>query len=102
MSDFVVRIELHRENDYEPLHAAMAARGLSRLIRGGDGVTYKLPTGVYYVEKSKANGETVHATAKAAAHAVGHYNAAILVVDSKECRWTGLDPATPLELKKGA
>lgn len=49
MSRFTVRVELHAatEADYQRLHAAMAKQGFSRIITGGDGQRYHLPTAEY-------------------------------------------------------
>jgi hypothetical protein len=51
MSQFMIRIELHRatEPSYQRLHEYMAAEGIGRTIKASDGVTYHLPTGTYYV-----------------------------------------------------
>lgn len=102
MTDFIVRIELHREPNYEPLHAATKARGLKRFITAGTGIVYKLPTGVYCVQNSNASRQTVHDAADNAAKAVGHHNAAVLVVESGGCLWSGLEEATPYEQRMGA
>lgn len=52
MSWFLVRVELHKCNEYEGLHAAMAAHGAGRTIIGDDGVEYQLPRATYWYECS--------------------------------------------------
>lgn len=54
MARVVVRVELHgatTEEQYERLHAQMAAAGFARTIMGGNGVRYALPTATYSSER---------------------------------------------------
>lgn len=93
---YIVRIELHREANYNPLHAAMARVGLKRSILGNDGKLYKLPTGTYY---SGGGGDANHVNnlARAAAQSVGHHMPEIIVADSHSISFSGLDLVTEFE-----
>ena len=86
---FVIRIELHHTHDYDQLHVAMAARGMHRTITASSGEIYQLPTGTYYFP-GESTGDAVRAAAVDAAKSIGHVNPAVLVVDSKNCFWQGL------------
>lgn len=101
MSMFLIRIELHHETNYDPLHAAMARRGMTRFITGSDSRVYRLPTGTYY-HTSTSSAAIVHATASAAAAEVGHKNPSVIVADTNSCRWSGLEIASAHEQRMGA
>ena len=49
MASVIARVELHSASwqDYENLHAFMAAEGYSKTVRANDGTTFQLPTGTY-------------------------------------------------------
>lgn len=92
----IVRITLHDETDYDPLHRAMAKRKLSKYITASDGRTYRLPDGTYF-SSSNASAESIRIAASAAAAAVGHWNPMIIVGRSDEVRFSGLKEADLLE-----
>lgn len=87
---YLVRVELHDASraDYEALHAAMAARGFARTIRGSDGVVYHLPTAEYMVD-TVAGGEQVRSTADSAAATTGKKHG-VIVVRWDWAWWNGL------------
>jgi hypothetical protein len=91
MANFIARVELHKANgdDYEELHANMAAKGYSRTITGSDGKTYQLPTGTYVVRSTNVNQATALQAAKEAASATGR-NYSIIVADWSDATWGGL------------
>lgn len=51
MPNIIIRVQLHREDNYVQLHAAMAARGFSRAITLDNGRIAQLPTGTYYCSR---------------------------------------------------
>lgn len=50
MANFIIRVVLHgaTSEQYEMLHARMAAGGAVRTIRSDNGLVYDLPDGNYY------------------------------------------------------
>jgi hypothetical protein len=90
MSDYLVRVELHGANyaHYEQLHKAMAVKGFSRSIRGGDGKAYALPTAEYVISTT-SDGPTVRSEADAAAASTG-LSRAVLVAVFAQAWWSGL------------
>jgi hypothetical protein len=89
----ISRVELHGASyqQYETLHGIMEGRGFSRLIRGDDGVWYKLPPAEYHFA-GEATPEQVRAAAcDSAARVVSSY--AVLVTDYTRCAWQGLQKA---------
>jgi len=100
MSKFLIRIELHHETNYNLLHAALARRGISRIITGDNGVAYRLPTGTYYcVSPLPIAG--VHASAKSAAIEAGHAHPALVVSEASVSAWSGLDVVSAHEQRLG-
>lgn len=95
MNKFTVRVELHLvvENSarYAILHRAMENRGFSRLIKSGDGATYRLPWAEYNFE-GDLSGEQVRELAKQAVAATGK-DASILVTQSVQRWWNSLKRA---------
>lgn len=87
---YLVRVELHNANhlDYDTLHAAMAARGFARTIRGGNGVVYHLPTAEYVID-TIAGGEQVRSAADLAAATTGKTHG-VIVVRWDTAWWNGL------------
>jgi hypothetical protein len=92
MANFTVRVELHEATweDYEMLHAAMAARGFSRQIKGDNGKTYQLPL-AEYTGSGNLDSERVREIAREAANTTGKNNA-VLVSESTSRAWIGLQP----------
>ncbi len=90
MSQFTVRVQLHEAKlqDYDALHAAMEARGFSRLITSDQGQTYHLPWAEYSANGNLTAAE-VRDIAKVAADITGKRNA-ILVTQSVARAWAGL------------
>jgi hypothetical protein len=56
MANYLARVELHLASpeDYEQLHLSMQRRGYTRRITGEDGISYRLPTGTYFVSGTSA------------------------------------------------
>ena len=94
---FVIRIELHNTTNYEPLHTAMARRGMFRTINAQDGKLYTLPTGTYYTAEA-GTPSSILQEAQAAAREARHFDAMVLVVEATKCTWSGLQIA----YRKGA
>ena len=95
MSSFTTRVELHyaNDNDYDQLHQAMEREGFSRLIQGGDGRWYQLPTAEYNRETELAI-ETVRESAARAAASTGR-NHSVLVSQATSRAWIGLPVVQP-------
>ncbi|MGC1301464.1 MAG: hypothetical protein WA840_03725 [Caulobacteraceae bacterium] len=89
MTKFTVRIELHKTDDYEPLHKEMANRGFTRTIESNTGSVYHLPPGEYN-EISTRTGPEVRAEAVAAIRAIKK-KGAVLITPSGGRFWQGLD-----------
>lgn len=94
MANFTVRVELHKAEwaDYETLHAAMEAKGFSRVITAGDGKTYRLPWAEYNGSANLSSAQ-VRDIAREAANTTGKKNA-ILVTEAQVRAWVGLDQIT--------
>jgi len=90
MANFTVRVELHQAtwDDYETLHAAMAARGFSRQITSDEGKIYQLPLAEYNGSANLDAG-SVRDIARDAANSTGKSNA-VLVSEAPSRAWIGL------------
>ena|SRR5581483_11916438 len=89
MSEYLIRVELHYENDYTSFHSAMAKRGCERTIKDvNTGVVYDLPTGTYYT-KTSISRTAVVALVQAAVTEVG-CTASIVVATATGITWSGL------------
>jgi hypothetical protein len=95
MANYMARIELYTagENEYSQLDANMGRRGYLRTMMGEDGVSYKLPTGTYYVAESSAMLEVALRAAVDAASETGKQSA-VMVIDWRSARWSGLAVAS--------
>lgn len=93
MANFTVRVELHQADwsHYEKLHAAMEAKGFSRIITSTDGRRYQLPLAEYN-GSANLTSEQVRDIAQAAANTTGKANS-ILVTEAKARAWVGLNQA---------
>lgn len=93
MAKFITRVELHHASydDYEQLHAEMAARGFSRQISGSDGQTYQLPTAEYVISSSSELSH-VRSLASAAAKNTGR-KFGVIVAQYSGSAWAGLASA---------
>jgi hypothetical protein len=89
MAYFFVRIELHGEDAYDELHAAMRRRGFSRNIQSKNGRFFRLPTGEYRLESDSLDRSKVLLKAKRAVAKTGK-RAAITVTEGRTV-WSGLD-----------
>ena len=101
---YLGRVELHRApadgEDYKKLHAEMASRGWSRLIRSEDGSDYHLPPAQYFANNTE-NRVAMLNRARAAAEAVGYTVWAgssgktyAAIVTEGPSNWVGLPKAT--------
>jgi hypothetical protein len=89
MARFIVRVELHKSNDYDDLHAAMKERGFSRKIKGTD-AWFKLPSGMYRMDSDTLDKHGVLRAAKEAAETVDD-DYEVLVTESAGIVWSGLE-----------
>jgi Endoribonuclease GhoS len=91
MANYIARVELHKAtyDNYEQLHASMAARGYQRTIVGDNGKTYQLPTGTYAVENTDASMDTALNAAKEAADDTGK-SSSVIVANWTQTMWIGL------------
>ena len=91
MANYIARVELHGAtyDDYEGLHKSMRQRGFSRLIQGGDGKTYHLPTGTYVTRNTNASQADALNQAGYAAQETGR-KSSIIVADWDNATWRGL------------
>lgn len=94
---YLVRVTLHRENNYQPLHDAMRAQGFTRVIKAATGKTYRLPDGTY-IRHSGPSRSVVFDLASAAARSVGHANPQIVVGDPENLTFGGLEEVTVQEV----
>ena len=90
MSDYLIRVELHHEDDYTAFHAAMARRGFTRTIAADDGKIYDLPAGSYHA-RTERDSRAVHAAVASAAAEVQR-EADIVVARTREIVGSGLKP----------
>lgn len=90
MTQFTVRVELHRANqdDYDALHAAMEGEGFSRQIKSSDGTRYHLPMAEYNRTSRKTRQEILDSAAAAADTTGKKYG--IVVTESAGRSWRGL------------
>ena len=93
LPNFTVRIELHDANwdDYNALHIAMEQRGFSRLIRGDNGVTYRMPWAEYN-GSGQLSCAQIRDAAQQAANGTGKNNS-VLVTEAVSRAWSGLQVA---------
>lgn len=87
----IIRITLHNEDDYEPLHEAMTRRKLRKFIAAKDGKFYLLPDGTYFANQVVGDAEHVRKLAASAAEEVGHSDASIIVAKSDDVRFSNLE-----------
>ena len=87
---FTIRVELHNAgySDYLQLHGAMENEGLSRTIKGNDGLWYQLPMGTYNLEGHFAIGNVKAGVIKAANTVGKKYS--ILVTAGTHRDWENL------------
>ena len=90
MAKFLVRVELHGAtwDDYETLHAEMAARGFSRRVTGEDGRTYQLPTAEYII-RTDLGLESVRTLASEGAQMTGR-KSGVIAAEYSRSAWVGL------------
>jgi hypothetical protein len=93
MAQFTVRIELHdaQWDDYSVLHSAMESKGFSRLIRGDNGQTYRMPWAEYNGTAS-FTCEQVRNIAQEAANQTGK-KSSVFVTEAVSRAWSGLQVA---------
>jgi hypothetical protein len=93
MTTSIVRVELHDATyqHYEALHAHMERRGFSRLIKGNDGVWYRLPPAEYHYSGNATRDQLLAAAKESAASVRPGY--AVLVTEYTGCSWQGLQAA---------
>lgn len=93
MTKYTIRVELHDASaaDYKELAKQLAARGITDIIKNGDGERYKLPPAEYNYEGT-ATRAAVMDMAKAAAQGVVK-SFAVLVTESNGRTWHGLERA---------
>jgi len=91
MANYIARVELHSATyeDYEELHDYMRQQGFLRMIRGGDGKDYHLPTGTYVMRNSNVSGSDALGRAGNAAAQTGK-KSSIIVADWDSATWRGL------------
>lgn len=90
MTDFVVRVQLHYENNYAEFHRAMEKRGFKRTIRASDGRSYALPNGSYSFHGNATATQLIDVALIAAAEA--RSPAQVLVTEGPST-WRNLEPA---------
>ncbi len=93
MANYTVRIELHDAgwDDYTKLHSAMEQKGFSRLIRGDNGRTYRLPWAEYN-GTGQLTCSQIRDIAQLVANETGKKNS--VFVTEAVCRaWSGLQVA---------
>ena len=96
MATFAIRVELHgaTSDDYERLHALMAAAGFVRTIELGD-KTFHLPPGEYRFHSNFETSMTVCAKAQAVAAQV-RSNPAVVVNEAASGAGVGLEPVNSI------
>jgi len=98
MSHFMTRIELNGSptwQDYENLHRVMKRTGFGRLVSGGNGKTYHLPT-AEYSRFADMTLDQVLSQAHSAACSV--WNGAQAMTTEGQTGWKGLREATSSEI----
>lgn len=89
MPSFLVRTQLHQEDDYLLFHSEMENRGFSRTIKCSDGVVWDLPQGTYCIDAAVEISTVIDAAKQAAAGVQS--KAKIIVVEAQKIMWSGLD-----------
>jgi hypothetical protein len=98
MANFITRIELNGSatwQDYENLHRAMKRAGFSRLIMGGNGKTYHLPTATY---SRQANLNVTQVRDQAHAAACSVWSDVQTLTTEGQSAWIGLREASSSEI----
>jgi hypothetical protein len=101
MVKFPVRIELFGnadEDDYENLHGKMKAKKYFRVIQGGSGAWYHLPSATYD-HATNSSASTVSGEVWTIAKAVWN-DPGVLVTEANGRSWQGLRKATSSEVKE--
>lgn len=75
---------------YPTLYEALGKDFTDTIASSKTGVRYKLPYGVYEYVGAKTSGDEVRTQVRAAVKATGH-KGRILVIDYRQCFWSGLD-----------
>lgn len=92
MARFTIRVVLHdnaSREEYEQLETALAARNIIDVITADDGTRYKMPPAEYQCQ-GEITASQVRDLCVAAAKTTGKRHA-VLVTESKNRAWTGLD-----------
>jgi hypothetical protein len=98
MAIFITRIELNGSatwQDYENLHKAMKRAGFSRLIMGGNGKAYHLPTAQY---SRQANLNVAEVRDQAYAVACSVWSEVQTLTTEGQSAWIGLREASSSEI----
>lgn len=90
MANYVLRVQLHNEDNYAEFHRAMERRGFKRTIDSFDGVKYHLPNGSYSYVGTKSS-EDLLASASDAATEVR--SPAEVIVTKGDSTWQNLRSA---------
>ncbi len=92
MSMYNVRIVLHDAtwSDYTNMAEQLSRSGIVDVIKGGNGVRYKLPDAEYHYE-GRATIDQVFEASKAAAAATRR-RYAVFIAEVSQCKWIGLQP----------
>ena len=90
---FTIRIELHNANSthYADLARKLAGVNITDVVRGDDGVNYKMPPGEYNYEPSADINNVRQTCAGIAASVVPSY--AVYVTQGEVRAWIGLQAA---------
>lgn len=91
MAEFMTRVEVHDDHDYQTLHGEMAKYGFYRVAQATDGRNYMLPTGTYWIN-SEFNTQAVLGFAQAVLVDLG-LSGEITVTQSAETWFAGLPRA---------
>ena len=93
MTNYTVRIELHRadDDDYNALHEAMEQNGFVRWVETEESIKYRLPTAEYNLSNSELTRSQVLDLAVDIAKSVKPQPTPwILVTQSAWRRWSGI------------
>ncbi|HWO23603.1 MAG TPA: hypothetical protein VNO30_32905 [Kofleriaceae bacterium] len=90
MTNFVIRVQLHSENNYAEFHRAMEQRGFKRTITSSDGASYELPRDSYSFRGNVTAEELIDRVLKAAGEV---WSPAQVLVTEGTSTWQHLNAA---------
>jgi len=92
MSMFTIRVELHDANwqQYVDMAKDLATKGITDVIVGDNGTSYKMPPAEYHYSGTALIGQVLESVKASAAKTGKRYG--VLVTEATRISWEGLQP----------